>query len=94
MRHTFILPVNSNYGAPLGRHTGPDYLDAAAGKVCLRRVTLNSGGYDKGGAYWGIGAPLWECLDRDGNGRIFRAVSRNAAKLLILADFPEVKFYR
>lgn len=28
-------------------------------KLHLRRVPLNSGGYDPGGAYWGTGTPLY-----------------------------------
>lgn len=91
---TFINPVSCKYGAPLGRYTGPDYLDTAAGKIYLRRVPLDNGGYDKGGAYWGHGAPLWEALDQDGNGRIFRASSRDKAKASVLADFPDATFYR
>ena len=91
---TFITPVSCHYGAPLGRYTGPDFLDATAGKIYLRRVPINSGGYDTGGAYWGLGAPLWEAQDQDGSGRIFRARDRAAAKADILADFPEAKFYR
>lgn len=91
---TFINPVSCKYGAPLGRYTGPDYLDTAAGKIYLRRVHLDTGGYDNGGAYWGHGAPLWEALDQGGNGRIFRAPSRDKAKAEILADFPDATFYR
>ena len=91
---SFITPVSSKYGAPMGRHTGPDYLATEAGRIYLRRVPLNSGGYDAGGAYWGCGAPLWEAQDQDGNGRIFRANNRDAAKADILADFPDATFYR
>lgn len=50
-------PVSSRYGAPMGRHTGPDFLCAEAGRVTLRRIRLDRGGYDPGGAYWGHGAP-------------------------------------
>jgi hypothetical protein len=91
---TFITQVSLKYGAPMGRHTGPDFLDTDAGKIYLRRVPINCGGYDRGGAYWGIGAPLWESIDLDGNGRIFRANSRQLAKESILADFPEARFYK
>ena len=91
---TFIKPVSCAYGAPMGRHTGPDFLDVDAGKIYLRRVPINSGGYDAGGAYWGLGAPLWEAQDQDGNGRIFRAASRSAAKAAIREDFPGATFYR
>jgi hypothetical protein len=91
---TFISPVSCKYGAPMGRYTGPDFLDVDAGPLYLRRVRLDSGGYDSGGAYWGLGSPLWECLDQDGNGRIFRAASRDAAKAEIRADFEGAGFYR
>ena len=91
---TFINPVSCKYGAPMGRHTGPEYLDTSLGKISLRRVPLDSGGYDKGGAYWGIGQPLWETLDQDGNGFIFRAGDRGKAKAHILDMFDDATFYR
>ena len=94
MRHTFIRPVSCKYGAPMGRHTGPEFLDCDAGRIYLRSVPLDSGGYDQGGAYWGIGDTLWETLDQDGNGFIFRAPCRDAAKRHILETYPEARFYR
>lgn len=89
-----LSPVSCQYGAPMGRHTGPDFLDCDAGRIHLRRVRLDSGGYDAGGAYWGYGAPLWCAMDQDGNCRIFRAASRDAAKATIREDYPEATFYR
>jgi len=91
---TFINPVSCKYGARMGRYTGPDFMDTSAGKIYLRRIPINSGGYDTFGAYWGLGAPLWEAHDQDGNGRIFRARDRAAAKAAIRADFPDAVFYR
>jgi hypothetical protein len=87
-------PVNCRYGAPMGRYTGPDFLDVDAGKIHLQRVRLDSGGYDSGGAYWGRGTPLWYAMDQDGNSRFFRAASRDAAKASILADFEGARFFR
>lgn len=89
---TTITPVNCKYGAPMGRHGSragqPD-------KLHLRRVRLDSGGYDSGGAYWGIGAPLYEVFDDDGEySDYFRASSRDAAKAIIRESLPDVKFYR
>jgi len=78
----------------MGRHTGPEYLDTSAGKIYLHRVPLDSGGYDRGGAYWGLGQPLYEVLDQDGNGYIIRAPGREVAKSIVLRDFPDAKFYR
>ncbi len=87
-------PVSSTYGAPMGRYTGPDYLCAEAGKVQLRRIRLDSGGYDPGGAYWGHGKPLYWACDGDGNKRFFRAASREAAKAELRNIFGPLSFYR
>jgi hypothetical protein len=47
--------VNCQYGAPMGRSS--DHLSGLIvepqEKVTLRRIRINSGGYDSGGAYWG-----------------------------------------
>lgn len=69
--------VSSRYGAPMGRPDRPTAFDltdskgnrfaldfGAPRRFYLRRVPLDGGGYDAGGAYWGIGAPLfWACSD-------------------------------
>ncbi|MCD8261136.1 MAG: hypothetical protein LUD15_06300 [Bacteroides sp.] len=68
-----ICEVNCRYGAPMGRGgTGTDKPDKDK-KVYCRRVYLNSGGYDRGGAYWGFGSPLYVeyTLDRS-HVRFFR----------------------
>ena len=53
--------VHSPYGAPMGRPAqgvGADPMTPFE----LRRIRINNGGYDDGGAYWGIGQPLyWYC---------------------------------
>ena len=86
---------SNQYGAQMGRHTGPDFLDVDAGRIYLRRVKLDRGGYDQGGAYWGIGEPLWLAQDQDGNCRIFRAASRDKAKAEIRETFgTAARFYR
>lgn len=85
-------PVNARYGAPMGRYTGPDVL---AGKVNLGRVRLDSGGYDPGGAYWGIGAPLYYAFDEDGNSQYLRARDRAEAKAKLKDRFgDDINFYR
>lgn len=66
-----LADVGSQYGAPMGRRG--DVLDPDAGKPSARRVTLDSGGYDAGGAYWGVGQALWRVTDRDGNTAFLRA---------------------
>lgn len=90
---------NPSRGAAMGRSTcRGDVLHD--GKLTLRKVSLNSGGYDSNGTYFGHGEPLfWYASDDsiepdaiiDG---MIRAKDRNAAKALILQKYPDVKFYR
>lgn len=47
--------VSTKYGVPSGRH---DVGDKPEGRIYNRRVPLDSGGYDKGGVYWGVGSEL------------------------------------
>lgn len=54
-----LYPVDDRRGAPMGRPSLGDVMDAPPGSVHLFRVRLNSGGYDSGGAYWGTGTPLY-----------------------------------
>lgn len=81
-------------GASMGRvsHEG----DGGPNKrFYLQRVRINSGGYDSGGAYWGIGAPLWryesECGSADG---FLRSRDREAAKGAIRAIHVGARFFR
>jgi hypothetical protein len=67
----------SRFGASLGR--SGDALDRDAGNMAARRVTLDPGGYDSGGAYWGIGEPLWRVFDADGGQAFFRATNKGGA---------------
>lgn len=84
--------VDCKYGAPMGRVSIVTDCD---GKVSLRRVPLNSGGYDRGGAYWGHPNDLYWVGDESGGLDMFiRAKSRAAAKAAVLADWPGAKFYR
>ena len=85
--------VSAKYGAPMGR--GEDA--PLVGKVRMRRVRLDSGGYDKGGAYFGLGAPLYY-VSGDESGYVYvRGVSRYYAKA-ILAELGYInestRFYR
>lgn len=75
-------------------------------KFELRRVKLNRDGYTSSGQYFGHGAPLYEyCGDVEMTGiegeptvRLHcdhvRAYSRDDAKALLRAKFPEARFYR
>lgn len=83
--------VSGNYGAPLGRpsHVAPD---APAGPIMLQQVNIDSGGYDAGGAYWGIGAPLFHYTDGADTSEYIRAADRQAAKAAILEKLPGAVF--
>jgi len=72
-----ITPVNCKYGAPMGRNSVGKYPTTITSgnncrivkknqtKVYRKRVRLDSGGYDSGGAYWGLGAPLYVEFTKD-----------------------------
>ena len=85
-----LTDVSSKYGAPMGRRS---HTDNTAEKVRLFRVRLDSGGYDSGGAYWGFGNPLY-CAMGEEFERYLRANDREDAKARLLAEFPDLKFYR
>lgn len=60
-----ITPVNCQYGAPMGRASkgvrpGPD-----GPKLYNCRVPMISGGYDRGGVYWGLGPELRVAYTKD-----------------------------
>jgi hypothetical protein len=58
----------------------------------LRRVRLDSQGYDKHGAYFGLGAPLYWCASEDGAiDFTFRSHSRAGAVLHVRARYPHCK---
>ncbi|WP_145960510.1 hypothetical protein [Novosphingobium meiothermophilum] len=87
--------VDCRYGAPMGRRstrTG-DVLPSDP-PLYLRRVYLDNGGYDPGGAYWGLGQPLYWCGNADGTVDFFlRAGSRAEAKILVREDYPNARFF-
>lgn len=84
-----ITNVSSKYGAPMGRRSG-----TLEGKVHLYRVVLGQDGYDRGGAYWGRGEPLYCAYDNEHNAVYLRATSREVAKRKLVADSPNLSFYR
>lgn len=89
-----VRKVSGAYGAPMGRMDSQ--IDYGA-RLYLRRVRLDSGGYDEGGAYWGLGQKLWAYGDGE-DWRYMRAFDRDAAKAKIReeADIPpdQVRFWQ
>jgi hypothetical protein len=86
--------VSSKYGAPMGRGHSVEPL---LGKVRMRLVKLDTGGYDKGGAYWGTGAPLYYAEGDEAGYVYVRGASREYAKDILLElghITEETRFYR
>lgn len=90
----------NQYGASTGRRdTLPD--DVCAGiRLNLRRLYVNAGGYDAGGAYWGAWSPtrggMWVAYGYDANGdavRVFvRAHNRQDAAEIVRAGISGAMF--
>lgn len=72
--------VNTRYGAPHGRPTFALQTAPQPEPRSLRlfKVALDAGGYDNGGAYWGLGEPLY-CLMGDHVQEFVRAANREDA---------------
>lgn len=70
----------SPYGAQMGRMS--DRLDAT-GRLIAQRVSIDQGGYDKGGVYWGLrprGQHLYAVQDGHGNVAFVDASTSASAK--------------
>lgn len=98
--------VNCKHGAPMGRPSHAEYTDKSgrtfelvvngdARPFRLVRCPLDRGGYDRGGAYWGLGAPLYyyEGPLSDISGYV-RGSTREAAKQAVRGIHPKAKFFR
>jgi hypothetical protein len=85
----------SQRGAQMGRRDNIEDPDAPV-KFHLVKMRM-VGAYDQGGAYWGIGDPLWRAIGEDEdmtNEMFIRAKTRDAAKASVLETFPKARFYR
>lgn len=75
-----------------------DIKNAVASGVKFRvtRWHVDSQGYDSGGSYWGVGAPLFQVEASDGNYLWFYARARDKAALKnkLRAEFPGITFTR
>jgi hypothetical protein len=82
-----ITTVSCKYGAPMGR---TEFYNNPTGRVTTFRVRINSGGYDRGGAYWGIDDPLYcQCEVNEAMG--FRLFTRAKSKAEALKIFTEIR---
>ena len=74
--------VSTVYGSPIGRKEWRD-APTVARSVRVFRVRIDSQGYDDGGAYWGIGKPLFCATD----GENYRMFTRADSRLCAIAEF-------
>ena len=81
-------------GAALGRHDRHCSPNAGV-KLYLRRVYLDSQGYDKNGTYFGWGKPLyWYCTADGSVDAMTRADDRDDAKAIVRGRYPNARFFR
>jgi len=82
-------------GAALGRHSIKPAHQAWQGKLHIRRVSLNSGGYDSNGTYFGLGPPLYWIADDGGEVDFMtRARDHADARRQAAIECPNARFYR
>lgn len=81
-------------GAALGRPSIHKADREAPIKLYLRKVRLDSGGYDPNGTYFGIGAPLYWVSDSEGTvDYMLRAIRRSDAKAMVRQVYPKASFF-
>jgi len=86
--------VNCSHGAPMGRREYGLIQNCERGTVLLFKVELDSGGYDDGGAYWGlrsVGRTLYCATDNAEYCRFVDAFSRSHAALLLNIEPEQLK---
>ena len=78
--------VSCKYGAPMGRSSHGSVVPGQ--KVRLIRLNIDGGGYDDGGAYWGLGKPVYMAwtVDAEYEGYIRANSRKEAASELGITD--------
>lgn len=57
--------VSCRYGAPMGRYSQPGWQwPKDRRKIAANKSAWVDGDYDRGGAYWGCGTPIWAVWER------------------------------
>jgi len=85
---------NCQFGAPMGRRTWNGNTAPYAGRMYLRRIRLDRGGYDSGGAYWGVGQRLYGYAAEDDSVNGFvRANDWEDAKARVRRLYPLARFF-
>ena len=92
-----LCKAYSQYGASMGRIDNITEKNHPV-KFKLYRVSIDCGGYDNGGAYWGNGGGRLYRAYGDGEEFIqemfFRAFNREDAKQQVLYIYPQASFYK
>lgn len=83
--------VNCKYGAPMGRHSYGLIQNCEDRTVRLFRLNIDQGGYDDGGAYWGIGEPIYCATDGADYFETIRASNRDHAAMLLNIEQVQLK---
>lgn len=74
MSYPKLSRVSCKYGAPMGRFS--DKTDNAFNVSVFRLAMTSDGAYDIGGAYWGIGLPIYRAAWYDSDGMACEAFVR------------------
>lgn len=86
--------MDCTFGAPMGRWEKKGEPTEGT-RFYLRRIRLDNGGYDSGGAYWGVGAPLYGYESQDGEVYGYlRAEDREAAKWKVERKYAGARFFK
>jgi hypothetical protein len=79
-------------GAAMGRATVKGEPTSYDGRLSLRRVRLDNGGYDPNGTYFGTGVPLYWCSNEEGTvDFMIRAKDRTDALWHVAQWYPKAK---
>lgn len=85
----------TKYGAKLGRvsHPGSSNDPLAKRLFTVACIGPDEGGYDIGGAYWGLGDPVyWAHCSLTGANYFCRAETKHGAKAQVLRAYPNALF--
>lgn len=79
----------SRHGAPMGRANRGGNATGNVGPFWLQAMPIDNYGYDRGGAYWGIGQTLYGYLSADMTvSGFYRAADRKAAVEELKRRYP------
>lgn len=84
-----LPPVSTQFGAPMGRQEGRSAQPTAPVEVL--RMPLDDGGYDSGGAYWGLPNNLFRVEDGDEFCTYLRAQSKADAIEQFKKAYPDAE---